>query len=155
MNLSEFRASAIRHATAAACEIIGVDPDYYADTSTAAVWLYAGDCYIEELESGEFHLLIGREEWVGKRGDLEARLYFEHFVSECLEFGPLTLEKLIELLSAWSQWRGLKLASADEMLADLVESPTYNSDRTWLEWYLREWEDAERRDAGRHFGNRA
>lgn len=142
MNLTEFRNTATRHETAAACEILGVDLDYYAGSSTVAVWIYGEASYIDELESGEFHLIIARDEWIGSRADLEERLYFEHYVSECQSNDDKTLDKLTELLAAWCLWAKLALCSADEIRAELE-----GDDRRvyWLDWFIREWNEAEDR----------
>lgn len=142
MNLTEFRNTATRHETAAACEILGVDLDYYAESSTVAVWIYDEACYIDESTSGEFCLTIGRDGWTGTREELEARLYFEHYVTEALPNEDKTLDKLTELFEAWGAWKGIELASADEMRAELgPDHPV----AWWLDWFIREWEDAEAR----------
>ena len=51
----------------------------------AAIWIYESDCYLSELESGEFHLIIERSEYISEsRDDLEKILYLDWYVSECV-----------------------------------------------------------------------
>lgn len=151
IDLSEFRLSARRVNLEPACEILGIDLEFYTGSQTAAFWLYADDCYLEELQDGTFFLQIGRDETIGTKEDLEAELYFEHYVSECVTGADQTIAFLTETLRAWATFRKLDLRSADEMLAE-CDQP---KNRYWLEWFLRAWEDAERRAYGREYGNRA
>lgn len=151
MNLATFRTTGQRVDLVTACDRLGIDLDYYTGSKTVAFWIYDGDCYLEELNDGTFFLQIYNDDQIGTKTDLEARLYFEHYVFGCGEPEDKTLVALSDLLVEFAAWSGLPLQSADDMLAD-TDAPAR---RVWLEWFLRAWEDAERRSAGREFGNRA
>jgi hypothetical protein len=151
MDLATFRTTGQRVDLAAACDRLGIDLEFYAGSKTVAFWIYDGDCYVEELADGSAFLQIGRDEFTGTREELEATLYFEHWASECGEPEDKTLVALSTLLVEFAKWSGLPLHSADEMLAATADPAR----QVWLQWFLRAWEDAEIRSAGREFGNRA
>lgn len=155
MDLATFRTTGTRFELAAACDRLGIDLDFYKGSKTVAFWIYESDCYLEELADGSLYLLLYRDELTAPQAEkamLEATLYFDHYVSECTDTADKSLAWLSDLLRDWCKHNGLELRSADEILADLDR---LDPACMWLDWYLREWEDAERRAAGREFGNRA
>ncbi|MES2753827.1 MAG: hypothetical protein V4659_04105 [Pseudomonadota bacterium] len=147
LDLAAFRDTATRYTAADGLAFLGIDADYLTGTDTTHLWIYNGSCYVEEGTNG-FHVLIDRSEWDGTKADLEARLYFGWYVSEGGD--TPTLDQLSGLLAEWSAWRGLKLQSADEMILHAA-----GTDEHFLSWFIDAWEDAERRDDGQGFGNRA
>ncbi len=113
--------------------------------------LYLGVLYIEHVNEawpeevqrdGQWHLLLGRDEWVtDDLEELELRLYdwqaFEAYTNDDSIDG-LTAEYV-----AWNKAQGLDLGSADEHLHD--ESLT-EKQRLWLSAFNTRWQATADRD---------
>lgn len=160
MTLPEFLKTATRVSIPEACDAIGVDSDFWEGSKVTAIWLYADTLYVEELDSG-FGLLLERDYWEGSQDELATRLYFEWYVSECSDPAEISTSDLTQLLECWSKWRGLEVASADEMLhAASVNPPELRDAKTresinWLQWFCNTWERVQLREDGKGFGGRA
>jgi hypothetical protein len=160
MTLQEFRATAQRVAPDEAAEAIGMFAEDFGDDAVA-VWLYDETLFIVERDNGTFWTLIGRDECEGSQETVSNALFHDWYVSEMVDPAEVSTEWLSGILGTWSAWRGLDVASADEMLFDhLQEAPAGRDPWTraniaWLEWFIVTWERVQMREDGEGFGNRA
>lgn len=145
LTLQEFKKTGTRHSVSDACDLIGIDPDYFADSDVVAVWVFDQTTHITETATG-FAVMLGRDEYTGTRDDMESALYFEWYVSECQD-EPHTLIGLTVMLEEFATAYALDLQSADEMVLH-VTGPK----RTFLEWFLSEWDSAENRVDDQKYG---
>jgi len=83
LTFGQFCDTATRLSPAAASEKLAYDIEQF--ENNAAVWIYDSSVYLSELESGEFHLIIERSEYISEsRADLEKILFLDWYVSECV-----------------------------------------------------------------------
>lgn len=126
LTLNEFRATRQIMAHAELQATLGDD---FADLIGGAV--YADDCFIGLDEAG-WILILDRDEWRGSIDELEARLYFEHYVQECVRIydeGPLEL-----LYREFCQWAGfVNYPDARSLLETVGLGPTNTN---WLIWFV-------------------
>lgn len=114
--------------------------------------VYEGGLFMEALPVGTYALVLGNSLYRGARVDLEANMYFEFYVSECVD--DPTEDDLTRLLSEWAEWKGIPIASADEMLADWLNANPDPRERDqsvdlWLDWFINAWDRASDRAAAR------
>jgi hypothetical protein len=76
LTLAAFLATATRMSVAEAENCLGT---HLTDSTAAAVWVYAGSAYIEELSDGRFYLVIGRSEWLDADRDLLAGILYRDY----------------------------------------------------------------------------
>lgn len=125
-----------------------------------AVCNYDGGIFAVELESGEFWTLLERDEITGTRDAIESRLYFDWYVSECVDPAEVSTTDLTTLLTAWCDWRGIEPTSADELLyLQCVNAPEERDQSTrenivWLDWFCAVWERVQGREDSRMTGGR-
>lgn len=145
--LQAFCDTASRETPKNAARELQIDEDFF--EGVVAVWTYQDYCFLEE-HPDSFAVHIDNKYWNGcTRDEAEARLFFDHYVSECVD--DWTHERLTALLAEWCNWKGLTVASADELLAenDANEAPAAQraeqlNRSAWLQWFIRTWEATER-----------
>jgi len=125
--LAEFRATGRRVGLIEGSELVGMHWSDWAGSGVTNLIVYDKTAWIEELPN-EYRVHICQFDWAGTRAEMEARLFFDHYVDECS--GSWTLAELAALLDEWIEWRqGL----VDE------DSP---SRWVWLEGFARMLTDA-------------
>jgi hypothetical protein len=112
MTLSEFLATEKRLSVDQGARILRIDEDVFeGDTE---LFVFDGDTFLSRCPLG-FHLLIGTDSFLSKDKDaLATRLYFDHYVWECVDH---TLENLTSFYGEWLRWQGLEEACALEHIA--------------------------------------
>ena len=150
-SLSDFLDTFDVHAPAEAADLIGMNASDFGDA--LSVILFDSLCYIVKTQSGEYHAIIGNNDTLHSTlDDAASRLYFDHYVSECVPPSQWTTDSLTNPLHDYSAFYGLPYASADEMLHDILSvDPT---DRTyqqnvhigWLNWFIDLWNDTQNRE---------
>lgn len=132
LNLQQFRETRriVDHDTAST----SIGDELY-DTLGAA--LYVDSCFIGLDEAG-WILTLDRDEFRGSLDELEPRLYFEHYVQECVR--DYDMEGLTALLDGYCRWQNLPLdVAANEMLCGALTV----QQRRWTTWFIKIWEDLE------------
>ena len=102
---------------------------------TDRIHIYAGDSVL--IENGTFWAYVFHNCEGGTRENCEAYLFFEFYVSECVETAAWSVDTLSALLADWCAWRGLPLQSADELILTPGLTAVHT---TWLNWFLNTWE---------------
>lgn len=118
--LGAFRALGRKVDLTEGSDLIGVDVEYWSGTDVDSLMVYDEAQWIEIIP-GEYGLMIGRDYWTGPLADMESRLFFDHYVSECAN--NWTVPELAVMLREWVDWRA-------SMTDDDAES-RFN----WLEWF--------------------
>lgn len=148
MTLPEFLASGTCHFVKDAAQIIGEHPDTF--EGYAAVWLYGDTCWLGENLDGTFHTLVERSEWGGTRTEVATALYMDHYL--WLDNARLTTVLLARALARFCAWRGLEIASADEMQHEILaiepekRSPADRYNAAWLGWFIDAWNETQARE---------
>jgi hypothetical protein len=123
--LGDFRATGKRYDLVEGADVIGVDLGYWDGCTVQSLIVFDGGCYIEVLP-GEYGLLLGRDYFNGGRGDMEARLFFDHYVSECVH--DWTHDELAVLMGEWIEWQ--RTLKPNGLIGDVEKL-------AWLEWFQR------------------
>ena len=143
LTFAEFQETRQRLSSREASEAIQVEEDHWSGDA-AAVLIYDGSLYIEEMKDGSFQTFIERDAFSGSRDEMERTLFLEWYCSECAD--TYTTEQLSGLLTVWCAHYEVEPASADEILIDLYEpspqdrTPTQLRQAVWIEWFIRTWE---------------
>lgn len=147
-DLSTFRTEYEILTPAQAADRLGLGIEMF-DTA-ALVFVFDGESYVSQVKSGCYTVIIGREDSIHVNlPDAATRLYLEHYVFECVEPTEWTTSSLCVLLLDFARFNGLKFASADEMLHDIIpETPDQRTAQTamqmdWLEWFIDLWNETE------------
>lgn len=152
MTLKSFLTSAQIITCTKACEVFGdlMFEDFPARTRVVT---FHQDRAWATLDNGVFSAPVGNTSYDSPRlGEVAAPLYFEFYVSEVMDPEDWSTETLTTLLEEYTEWRGLKIASADEMLHTLlVVEPAERTCESelaaaWLDWFIDLWGEVQARE---------
>lgn len=109
------------------------------DLKPSAFIRYEDHLLIVRLEGDNpaYFTTTGVEQYKGTREEMEARLYFDFYATECAMWN--TIPQMAKLLEDYCAWRGLPTLDAAQLLADAYAREDRNDIVEWLRWYLREW----------------
>jgi len=139
-NLETFKAGFVNYAPQDASALLRDDFD-----SVEFVAIHKESlCYIAPDGLGRFATPIGNADFVGTQSAMMNRVYFGHYVSECVD--SWSIMGLVALLREFSEWSRLNWESADEMLFALLHvAPECRTAQTcrdiaFLQWFIETWE---------------